>query len=70
MRRSVGTEGTRMDSEFEKNNVFGLGQENTAYAQYFIGKSYFNPLTPAGVSPFFANVTFEPGFLRDFRIAR
>ena len=24
---------------------FGLGQENTAYAKYFIGKSYLNPLT-------------------------
>ena len=28
-----------MDKEFEKSNVFGLGQENSAYAQYFIGKS-------------------------------
>src|SRR5699024_4860261 len=49
-----------MDKEFEKNNVFGLGNENSAYAQYFIGKSYLNTLTPAGVSPFFANDTFEP----------
>ena len=49
-----------MDKEFEKNNIFGLGQENSAYARYFIGKSYLNPLTPAGVTPFFANVTFEP----------
>ena len=57
-----------MDSEFEKNNVFGLGQENTAYAQYFIGKSYLNPLTPAGVSPFFANVTFEPGCRNNWHI--
>lgn len=57
-----------MDLEFEKNNVFGLGQENTAYAQYFIGKSYLNPLTPAGVSPFFANVTFEPGCRNNWHI--
>lgn len=49
-----------MDKDFEKNNIFGLGQENSAYARYFIGKSYLNPLTPAGVAPFFANVTFEP----------
>lgn len=49
-----------MDKDFEKNNIFGLGQENSAYARYFIGKSYLNPLTPAGVTPFFANVTFEP----------
>ena len=50
-----------MDEQFEKQNIFGLGNENSAYARYFIGKSYLNPLTPAGVSPFFANVTFEPG---------
>lgn len=49
-----------MDKQFEKSNIFGLGQENSAYARYFIGKSYLNPLTPAGVTPFFANVTFEP----------
>ena len=49
-----------MDKDFEKSNIFGLGQENSAYARYFIGKSYLNPLTPAGVTPFFANVTFEP----------
>ena len=49
-----------MDKDFEKNNIFGLGQENSAYARYFIGKSYLNPLTPAGVASFFANVTFEP----------
>ena len=49
-----------MDKDFEKNNIFGLGQENSAYARYFIGKSYLNQLTPAGVAPFFANVTFEP----------
>lgn len=36
-----------MDKEFEKDNVFGLGNENTAFAQYFIGRSYLNPLTPA-----------------------
>ena len=50
-----------MDKEFEKNNIFGLGGENSAYAQFFIGKSYLNPLTkPEPGKPFFANVTFEP----------
>ena len=49
-----------MDKDFKKSNIFGLGQENSAYMRYFIGKSYLNPLTPAGVTPFFANVTFEP----------
>lgn len=50
-----------MDSvEFDKINVFGKGTENTAYAKYFTGMSYLNPLTPkSGMG--FANVTFEPG---------
>lgn len=28
---------------FDKENIFGLGNANTAYAQYFIGNSYLNP---------------------------
>lgn len=34
--------------EFDKQNIFGLGKENTAFAQYFIGNSYLNPLTVTG----------------------
>lgn len=41
--------------------VFGLGAPNDAYAQYFTGKSYLNPLTDPGKTQFVANVTFEPG---------
>lgn len=41
-----------------QGGIFGLGQENTAYEQYFIGKSYLNPLTTEGVNS--SNVTFEP----------
>ena len=49
-------------NEFNKENVFGLGSANTAYAQYFVGNSYLNPLTEAKKCPvFLANVTFEPG---------
>ncbi|MCM1009328.1 MAG: carboxymuconolactone decarboxylase family protein [Fusobacterium sp.] len=48
----------RLTSSANKGGEFGLGQENTAYAKYFIGKSYLNPLTTEGVST--ANVTFEP----------
>lgn len=49
-------------AQFDKENVFGLGQPNTAYARYFTGNSYLNPLTKAGECPvFLANVTFEPG---------
>ena len=54
---------------FEKENVFGLGQPNSAYAQYFIGNSYLNPLTEMGKCPvFLANVTFEPGCRNNWHI--
>ena len=48
--------------EFDKNNVFGLGELNVNFAQYFTGNSYLNPLAidnEAKISLF--NVTFEPG---------
>ncbi len=55
--------------EFEKSNVFGLGDENTAFSRFFIGKSYLNPLTdPAKSKLFFANVTFEPGCRNNWHI--
>lgn len=40
--------------------LFGLGEPNTAYAKYFVGNSYLNPLTDPRKSVFMANVTFEP----------
>lgn len=47
---------------------FGLGQENTGFAQYFIGKSYLNPLTDPQKTIFVANVTFEPGCRNNWHI--
>ena len=48
--------------EFDTTNVFGIGNPNDAYAQYFDGQSYLNPLTEPGACPvFLAKVTFEPG---------
>lgn len=48
-------------NEFEKQDSFGVGSPNTAFAQYFIGNSFLKPLTEAGKCPvFLANVTFEP----------
>lgn len=38
---------------------FRAGKDNTAYAQYFVGKSYLNMLSTEGVV--IGNVTFEPG---------
>ena len=57
------------EKQFEKENVFGKGQPNDAFSQYFIGNSYLNPLTVPGKSPFFlANVTFEPGCRNNWHI--
>ena len=47
--------------EFEKANMFGEGEPNSGYAQYFVGNSYLNALTDPGCGLFLANVTFEPG---------
>ena len=56
-------------TEFEKVNVFGIGSPNDAFAQYFIGKSYLNPLTKPGESTIFmANVTFAPGSRNNWHI--
>ena len=54
--------------DFEKQNVFGTGQENTAYAKYFIGDSFLNPLTDPKCGLFLANVTFEPGCRNNWHI--
>jgi quercetin dioxygenase-like cupin family protein len=54
---------------FNKENVFGKGQANTTFAQYFIGESYLNPLTMPGKAPLFLlNVTFEPGCRNNWHI--
>lgn len=58
---------TNYDS-FASENVFGLGEENTAYAKYFIGTSYLNPLTNPKETVFLANVTFEPGCRNNWHI--
>ena len=54
--------------KFEKENVFGLGVENSAYAQYFMGVSYLNPLTDPNETVFLANVSFEPGCRNNWHI--
>lgn len=55
--------------EFDKINMFGTGAPNDAYAKYFVGNSFLNPLVEPGKSPLFlANVTFEPGCRNDWHI--
>ena len=43
-------------------------QRTTAYAKYFIGQSYLNPLTNPESGLFLANVTFEPGCRNNWHI--
>lgn len=41
--------------------IFGMGELNETFAQYFIGNSYLKPLNnPKECNAFLANVTFEP----------
>lgn len=55
--------------EFEKVNMFGTGNPNDAFARYFKGNSFLNPLTEFGKAPLFlANVTFEPGCRNNWHI--
>ncbi len=54
---------------FEKENVFGIGQPNSAFAQYFTGESFLNLLVDPATSPvFLANVTFEPSCRNNWHI--
>ena len=57
------------NDEFNKENIFGKGQANTMFAQYFIGESFLKPLTVPGETPvFLANITFEPGCRNNWHI--
>ena len=53
---------------FELHNAFGMGEPNTAYAKYFIGDSFLNPLTDPKCGLFAANVTFAPGCRNNWHI--
>ena len=60
---------TNSREAFEKQDAFGIGAPNDAYAQYFTGQSYLKPLTEPGVCPvFLANVTFEPSCRNNWHI--
>ena len=58
------------DDPGANGGLFGLGEPNTAYAQYFVGNSYLNPLTNPEQTIFLANVTFEPGCRNHWHIHR
>lgn len=48
--------------------LFGLGEPNTAYAKYFIGESYLNPLTTSDCGIHASNVTFSPACRNNWHI--
>ena len=55
--------------QFEKINIFGIGNPNKAFAQFFVGESFLNPLTNLQeTAVFLANVTFEPGCRNNWHI--
>lgn len=53
-------------SDASEGGLFGLGTPNDAYAQYFVGQSYLNPINKDEVG--IANVTFEPGCRNNWHI--
>ena len=60
---------TKNREELERQDAFGIGAPNDAYARYFTGHSYLKPLTEPGASAvFLANVTFEPGCRNNWHI--
>ena len=54
--------------EFEKANIFGLGTANEAFAKYFIGESFLNPLTATNSTLQMSNVTFSPACRNNWHI--
>ena len=49
------------ETKEEHGGVFGQGELNVNYAQYFVGNSYLKPLTNRQeTNVFLTNVTFEP----------
>lgn len=50
----------------EFTTIFPRGEENTAFAKYFIGKSYLARLSSEQVG--IANVTFEPGCRNNWHV--
>ena len=48
------------------NPLFGLGESNTAFQQYFTGESFLKALNTKGVGVY--NVSFRPGCRNNWHI--
>jgi 4-carboxymuconolactone decarboxylase len=69
MAKEVWTEDTLVNdakSAHAAEMVFPIGAPNDAYAQYFIGQSYLQPISTNQVGIY--NVTFEPGCRNNWHI--
>ena len=56
---------------FDAANVFGKGEPNTAYAQFFSGESFLRTLvTDPDCAVGVHNVTFAPGCRNNWRLRR
>ena len=53
-------------AQHQKEMVFPIGAPNDAFAQYFVGQSYLQPLSTSQVGVY--NVTFEPGCRNNWHI--
>lgn len=56
----------QMKKDLGPGAIFSIGQENTAFAQYFSGECYLNMLTTERVP--IGNVTFAPGCRNNWHI--
>ena len=60
---------TTDETAFATENIFGKGEPNTAYAQYFTGRSFLRSLvTDPECAVGVHNVTFEPGCRNSWHI--
>lgn len=59
-----------MNEDVKNGIIFGRGDKNDAYAQFFTGQSYLNGLINPGaeVNVGVGNVTFEPGCRNNWHI--
>ncbi|MGS6025362.1 cupin domain-containing protein [Limosilactobacillus fermentum] len=58
------------NEEAVKNDLFGFGDKNVAFAKYFIGDSYLNSLISAddNIDVHVANISFEPDCRNNWHI--
>lgn len=52
----------------DPGSIFGRGEPNVAYSQYFTGQSYLKSLTDGTKTVYIANVTFEPACRNNWHI--